>query len=326
MIKILTTNIHLKISGGTIFNSQLLDFLLSKEKEAAIEIIECLNDYHFITSNHYIIDGILISNDLDLNRHKKFKIYFLVHLWPSQNPSLSAEMKKQFVHLEKVICKSFCVFVTGITSLNYVSEILKCDSNTIKLITPGIPKEWRVKTNHPKLPKKLIYLSNFIEGKGHMNMLKIITNLNSDTISVDCYGEILSKSYYNDFTQQIANHQLKNVHYIGVVNYDQINQLLLNYDLLIHFSEYESFGMSCMEAIASHLPLVVLPTGNHQAYTAQKVKGVLNTFEIDEAEHYLREIITSESCYKEHLESLFNFEASYWEDTFTYLLVTLNAS
>lgn len=323
MIKILTTKIHHKSSGGTIYNSQLLKFLNEQGQVAQLDIITTLNDYPFEKNNTYIIDGILIKVGLDLTTIKNQRVFFLIHLWPSQNPALSLEIKNELRLLEKEICHTTQIVVSGTTSLEHLTDNLNCPINQSIFIPPGIPRNWIPKTNYPKRPEKLIYLSNFIEGKGHLNMVEIIAKIGGDSIAVDCYGEILSESYFKHFNHQIESQQLTNIHYKGLVDYDKVNQLLLHYDLLLHFSEYESFGMSCLEAVATRLPMIMTPTGNYKTYVNLAIKGVLKTFSLEETEEYLNLLLSSETNYREHIDALQDFEVTYWDLTFEPLLLIL---
>jgi glycosyltransferase involved in cell wall biosynthesis len=323
MITLLTSNIHQKISGGTIYNSQLLDVLEKHDYLVSLEITTTLDAVDFHQETTYLIDGILIDSEFDLKRLKNGKVFFLIHLWPSKNPALSASTRESLMAIEKEICQDFQVIVTGKSSLDYLTETLGQSTKNTMLLPPGIPNNWLSKKTYPKLPEKMLYLSNFIEGKGHNTLLEVVAKLKNEKITIDCYGEILSETYWDNFNRFRQQHKLNNIHYKGVVNYTQINALLLEYDLLLHFSEYESFGMSCMEALASGLPILITPTGNFETYTALGVKGILTGFETEEACAQLQKIISSESYYQEHIDALVHFKYASWEETFKPLRLLL---
>jgi glycosyltransferase involved in cell wall biosynthesis len=305
-ILFLTTSIQEKISGGTIYNSKLFDFL-SPHFEVSFEIIEDCNSYKFDKETLYIIDGILISKTLKINKLKEFSIFFLIHLWPSVIKPID-EKKRILEKLEKEICENFKLILTGENSEKHIFKTLKTRSKSI-IISPGIDSNWIVKKEYSAIPKKLIYLSNFIEGKGHFKLIEAIQNLE---ISVDCFGEILSEKYFKLFLEK----KPKNINYNGKVSHTEINSLLLKYDLLVHFSDYESFGMGILEAIATKLPIVITPVGNFEKYKSNAIQGILETFETIEIQEKLKEICTSKVKYNELIESISTYKVSSWEENF----------
>lgn len=323
MITLLTSDIHQKISGGNIYNSQLLAVLQKHQFLTSLEMIVDLNTLAFQTNKIYIADGILIQPELDVNRFKNHQVFFLIHLWPSKNPALAASMREKLIVVEKEICQNFNVIVTGQSSFDYITLGLGQSTKNTLLLQPGIPDYWIQKKVYPKLPRKILYLSNFIEGKGHDTLLAVMAKLNIESVAVDCYGEILSETYFKVFNRSVEQLGLRNIRYKGVVDYKQINPLLLEYDLLLHFSEYESFGMSCLEAMASGIPIVMTPTGNYENYLAMGIRGVLPNFEITEAFSQLKKIITTEAYYQEHFVSLAHFDCPTWGKTFEPLLLKL---
>ena len=47
MIIILTSDICHKISGGTVYNTKLVEFLKTKHQQVAVEVAEDINSYDF---------------------------------------------------------------------------------------------------------------------------------------------------------------------------------------------------------------------------------------------------------------------------------------
>lgn len=291
----------------TIYNSKLIEFL-NQHFEISLEIIEDCNSYAFDKKYYYIIDGILISNNLNINILKEYSIFFLIHLWPSIVET--NEGKKRILEkLEKEICENFRIILTGENSKKYIFENLKAKKSNTIVISPGIEPNWKQKTEYPTIPKKLIYLSNFIEGKGHFKLINAVQNLE---ITVDCYGEILSDNYYRDFLDKKTN----TINFKGKVPHKEINNLLLEYELLIHFSDYESFGIGILEAIATKLPILITPIGNFKNYNENKIQGILETFDIYEIQKKLKEICTSKEKYKNLVTSTAHYKVSTWKENF----------
>ncbi len=313
-MQLITTTIQNKISGGTIFNQKVVDFFISNKLVAEIVIAENLNTHHFDSQTIYIIDGILLKDNLDLKKLKKFNVNFLIHLWSSLNLNLSYEKRISFLEIEKSICDNFRVFVTGKSSIVHIENTLKSKTDKCFLIKPGIDSNWKKKEKFPEVPQKIIYLSNFIEGKGYFRMLEVANNLKHLDFEIDCYGEILSDEYFSKFIKKTNEFQLNNIHYKGCVPHNAINELLLDYDLLFHFSEYESFGMSILEALSANIPCIITPTGNFAEYKNQEIEGVLDTFDAEKITEEVEKVLKSKKVYQNHILSLQNLKTTSWND------------
>lgn len=313
-IQLITTSIQNKISGGTIFNQKVVDFFIAKKIAAEIIITENLEAFNFESNITYLIDGILLKDDLKIEKLKKYNISFLMHLWPSLNLNLSYEKRISFLETEKVLCDNFRIFVTGKSSLLHIQNTLKANTHNCFLIQPGIDNNWKKKVTFPELPQKIMYLSNFIEGKGYFRMLDVAKNLKHFDFEIDCYGEILSDDYYSKFFKKTKEFGLNNVYYKGCVPHNSINELLLEYDLLLHFSEYESFGMSILEALSANIPCIITPTGNFSEYKKQGIEGVLDAFEANKITIEVEKVLTSKAVYQNHILSLQNLKTNTWND------------
>lgn len=314
MITILTSEICNKISGGTIYNAKLYEFLKSKGKKTVVDVVADINQYDFRDDVSYVIDGILIHEDLNMDRLGCFKICFLIHLWPSVN-SLHTDNNK-LIEVEKLICETFMVFVTGQASLNYINNVIQPAGKKCYLAEPGIDDGWKTKAYFEGQPRKIVYLANFIEGKGHTKLLKVVEKLKHLDFNVDCYGEILSKPYFLGLLNEIERYGLQNITFNNPVPHEHINELLLEYDLMLHFSDYESYGMGVMEAICTHLPCVITPTGNFKEYQYSGIQGVLASFEVNEMIDIVEDILNSPARYLQLVQSVKGINRQNWETSF----------
>lgn len=318
MIRILTSDICHKISGGTVYNTQLFEFLKTKRQRAAVEVVEDINSYDFEDDITYIIDSILIDEKLNVNSLKQYKVCFLIHLWPSLN-RLGVN-KNRLLTIEKLICEAFVVFVTGSVSLDYIDNVIQPVTTKKYLVEPGIDNGWNVKAHFEKYPRKIIYLANFIEGKGHIKLLQVLRKLKHLDFKVDCYGEILSEPYFQELLSMTEHYGLHNIVFKNPIPHESINGLLLEYDLMLHFSDYESFGMSVMEALCAHLPCIITPTGNYNKYQSIGIQGVLNSFDVDEMTAVVEYVLNSSARYLQLTESVKRVDIKSWGTNFELLL------
>lgn len=310
-IKILTTSIQQLISGGTVYNLRLQAFL-NAYAEVSLEQIEQVESYSFEKNHYYIIDGILISEKTNIKKIKDYSIYFLIHLWPSIL-EIDKTKKRKLKELETAICENFHLILTGENSKKHIEETLQSEFNGL-IISPGIDKNWIQKTTFESLPKKMIYLSNFIEGKGHFRLLEVLSFLKAKEIIIDCYGEILSENYFNSFIFEKPDF----VNYKGKIAHQDVNALLLDFDLFIHFSDYESFGMGILEAIATKLPTITTPVGIFKNKSSFKV--VIDSFEPQKIAAYLDEVCVSSEEYRSLTDSISTYPTTTWEENFNPLI------
>jgi glycosyltransferase involved in cell wall biosynthesis len=318
VIIILTSDICHKISGGTVYNTQLLEFFKTKHQKAAVEVIEDINSYDFKVDTSYIIDGILIDEKLNVNSLNRYNICFLIHLWPSVN-RLDKD-KSKLITVEKLICELFVVFVTGSISLDYIDDVIQPVTTKRYLVEPGINNQWNTKKHFEERPKKIIYLANFIEGKGHIKLLQVLKKLKHLDFKVDCYGEKLSEPYFLELLNITEHYGLHNIAFKNPIPHDGINELLLEYDLMLHFSDYESFGMGILEALCTHLPCIITPAGNYKKYQDIGIQGVLDSFDVDEMSAAVEYVLNSSARYLQLIESVKRVDIQSWGTNFELLL------
>lgn len=318
MIIILTSDICNKISGGTVYNTKLVEFLKTKQQTVAVEVVDDINTYDFEDDASYIIDGILIDEKLNVNSLKRYKVCFLIHLWPSLN-KLGVN-KDRLIKVEKLICEAFVVFVTGSISLDYIDSVIQPVAAKKYLVEPGIDSDWNTKVYFEEHPRKIVYLANFIEGKGHIKLLEVLKRLKHLNFKVDCYGEILSEPYFMELLSMTKRYGSDNVTFKKAIPHEEINELLLEYDLMLHFSDYESFGMGVMEALCAHLPCIITPTGNYKQYQSVGIQGVLDSFEVDEMTAVVEYVLNSSARYLQLIESVKRIDIQSWGTNFELLL------
>lgn len=318
MIIILTSDICHKISGGTVYNTKLVEFLKTKHQQVAIEVAEDINSYDFNHGATYIIDSILIHEKLNVNSLKRYKVCFLIHLWPSLN-KLGVN-KNRLLTVEKLICEAFVVFVTGSVSLDYIDGVIQPVAAKKYLVEPSIDSGWNTKVYFEQHPIKIVYLANFIEGKGHIKLLEVLKRLKHLNFKVDCYGEILSEPYFLKLLSVTKRYSLHNIAFKDTIPHERINGLLLEYDLMLHFSDYESFGMGVMEALCAHLPCIITPTGNYKQYQSIGIQGVLDSFDVDEMTAVVEYVLNSSARYLQLVESVKRIDIQSWVTNFELLL------
>lgn len=98
---------------------------------------------------------------------------------------------------------------------------------------------------------KFVFFSRIHPSKNLIKLIKIWTsNSFYKKYSLDIYGEITDKKYFHKVKEEYLNH--KNIQYKGVIKNNKQNKLSM-YDIFLHPSNSENFGLVILEALSSGL-------------------------------------------------------------------------
>jgi glycosyltransferase involved in cell wall biosynthesis len=125
-----------------------------------------------------------------------------------------------------------------------------------------------------------VYLANYIPGKGQDFALDVITRLAESAaheFSVDFFGGATTTKdhIFRDSLEQTA--KTRGLEQI-VTFYGKtcdVEGTLKEYDALLHFSESESFGMVCYEALYHGVPVISSACGGPEEMIVDGVSGLL---------------------------------------------------
>ena len=126
----------------------------------------------------------------------------------------------------------------------------------IKIIYHGIDVPKNLK-NYKKINNELsfVFFSRIHPSK---NLLKLINLWRNDFFykkyTLDIYGEVVHKEYFNEVNKKILKE--KNINYKGKIGSGLIKKLS-NYDIFIHPSKSENFGLVILEALSCGLCPIV---------------------------------------------------------------------
>ncbi len=136
------------------------------------------------------------------------------------------------------------------------NNLLKAVKNISKIIIIPhgihIDKKFRI-TENKKDDIRFVFFSRIHKSKNLNTLVKLWReNYYFKKYNLDIYGEIVDKNYFSEL--KIKNS--KNINYRGKLN-NNIQKCLSNYDVFIHPSKSENFGLVIYEALSSGLYLIL---------------------------------------------------------------------
>lgn len=143
----------------------------------------------------------------------------------------------------------------------YTAERLKIFKKDLPVIPNSILTEWIV--NNPKdFPKEKIKIVSILSGWGErknpqpaLKAFSLLRKKYKEKLEYHFYGQGYEKNELG-YDWAKANNLLDGVYFKGQKPYEEIMELLPNFDILLHPAKEESFGMSLIEAMAKGLPVV----------------------------------------------------------------------
>ena len=135
--------------------------------------------------------------------------------------------------------------------------------------------------DHATRQLKLCYLSRIEEPKGFEEMIKVVKDVNSNSIkcTLDIYGPI-QKGYESIF-DTIKGDFPAYIRYCGVLDWNQINNVLCNYDIQLFPTKYrtEGFPGSVLDSFYAGVPVLASAWNSARDIFDDGVNGLLFEFE-----------------------------------------------
>ncbi len=179
------------------------------------------------------------------------------------------------------------VLKTWVDVIVCVSSIVEKDLDTsienVQIIYDGILESWLVDAicpDHNNFHVLFLYVGNYIPGKGQDHALCAfeIAKKELGNIKLKFIGHTGSmrknKAYLNELRQLVLNKGLETYVEFG----DEIHNVSMEMrscDVVLNFSESESFSMVCLEALASKRAVIATRSGGPEEIVRHEVNGIL---------------------------------------------------
>jgi len=274
------------------------EIFLQEFKETLSRAFE-LQNYDIIHA-HYWLSGLIakqISEELDI------PYVFTAH---SLGVFLDGYNKER-VDCEKMVMESSNIITA---SSKYESSLITnsydIDEKSIMQIPPGIDKEIFTYDSNLERENILLSVGRIQEQKKQMEVLKFLDNFRKIDTNFLCYfvGGPSGKSgddYLIELKNAVKELNLdSNVEFLGNLTQTEIKILMNRSKLLIHTSQYETFGLVAIEANAMGVPVLTTNRGSLMEIIEHNNNGYISENLIDgRVNNFVKNLLTDDKKFNE---------------------------
>ena len=273
------------------------EIFLQEFKETLSRAFE-LQNYDIIHA-HYWLSGLIAKQISDeLNIPYVFTAHSLGVFLDGYN--------KERVDCEKMVMESSNIITASSKyESNLITNSYDIDEKSIMQIPPGIDKEIFTYDSNLERENILLSVGRIQEQKRQMEVLKFIDNFRKIDTNFLCYfvGGPSGKSgddYLIELKNTVKELNLdSNVEFLGNLTQTEIKILLNRSKLLIHTSQYETFGLVAIEANAMGVPVLTTNRGSLMEIIEHNNNGYISENLIDgRVNNFVKNLLTDDKKFK----------------------------
>tara|TARA_R110000851_G_scaffold7469_1_gene28936 strand:- start:29508 stop:30572 length:1065 start_codon:yes stop_codon:yes gene_type:complete len=218
---------------------------------------------------------------------RKYKVVFHDHYG-------NIEMDKTISYYLKKCIKN-CNAYIGVSDKLVAWAEKKRLNNSIYLLENIVREKKSVKKINTK--SEIIVVGNFREQKNYEFLMSILEKLPVN-VSMDLYGAIVDREYYEKIVEQVRNLGLSNQ--INIIeNETNITALLINYKMAVHCAASETGPLVAIEYMSQHIPFIMFNTGS----VAKKLKEhkydlIMDTFHAEKWSEKIESVLQNKSYFE----------------------------
>ncbi len=271
---------------------------------------------------HYWMSG-LIAKDIS-NK------YNIPYIFTSHSLGVFLEgYNKERADCEKIVMSS-SQFVTASTEYEetLISESYQVDKQKIKQIKPGV--DYELFSPDPSIARENIFLSvgRIQQQKGQLETLRFLNSFREIESDFKCYfvggpSGSSGEEYLLELKENVKDFSLEShVEFLGNLPQVDIRNLLNRAKLLIHTSQYETFGLVAIEANSMGVPVITTNNGSMQEIIENKVNGFLvDRLDYDNVNFSIKNLINDNQYFEQIMINCMEKSKDYkWESTVYRLL------
>jgi glycosyltransferase involved in cell wall biosynthesis len=254
--------------------------------------------HRVVSRDIIVVDGIVLPELADSLVSLPCPIVLLLHLAPGMSVRPPFTIAAASDALESLYARSRIV-VTGSDTLSQLQKSVSRAELDAVCIEPGVPVNWQEKQQYAPVANRLLCIANYIDGKGHYAMFRCLDKLREINWRLELYGNTqLEAGYYERLLNYISQFQWADrVFFNQEIEHADVNRRMLESDLLLNFSNYESYSMVVAESIAAGLPVLARKTGNHARFGTSGIVRFIDDPDSPHASLTLRALLEGPSVY-----------------------------
>ena len=271
---------------------------------------------------HYWMSG-LIAKDIS----NKFNIPYI---FTSHSLGVFLEgYNKERADCEKIVMSS-SQFVTASTNYEQtlISESYQVDNQKIKQINPGVDYELFVPDQSIHRENIFLSIGRIQQQKGQLETLRFLNSFKEFETDFMCYfvggpSGSSGDEYLSELKESVKELSLSShVEFLGNLPQVDIRNLLNSAKLLIHTSQYETFGLVAIEANSMGVPVLTTNNGSMQEIITNKENGYLvDGLDYQDVSISIKNLINDDQYFEERMINCMNKSKDYkWENTVDKLL------
>jgi len=249
---------------------------------------------------HYWLSGLVakqISNELNL------PLIFTSHSLGLFNDGYN----KERVDCEKLVMSASDIVTTSSIFEEFmISKNYKIDKNKIKKITPGVDKEIFVPELNIERENIFLSIGRIQEQKGQIEIINFLNNFRKVENNFKCYfvGGPSGKSgeeYLQVLKDTVKDLSLEShVEFLDNLPQIKIKELLNKSKLLIHTSQFETFGLVATEANTMGVPVLTTNNGSLLEIIENNLNGYCSESLIDaKVNQFVQDILNDNKKFDE---------------------------
>ena len=231
---------------------------------------------------------------------------------------------KERVDCEKIVMTSSnLITASTVFETMLITDTYKIDESKIRKITPGVDRE--IFSPDLSVKKENIFLSigRIQDQKGQLQTLEFLNNFKKIETDFKCIfiggpsGKRGNK-YLQELKQTVEDFNLeKHVEFLNNLPQTKIIELLNKAKLLIHTSQFETFGLVAIEANTMGVPVLTINNGSLMEIIENNKNGYLSENIIDkDVNNFVNNLINNDEKFEEISLSCIEKSKKYdWKNT-----------